>query len=198
MRRGTRRAAPTSALASAIASTRNQLMNCMFRKTLGLMLGCAALALSAQAMAAPAPAAADPIHVDIPVPLKHADVVFNMDHRAFVGDLPVGMNYMHLLAMRYAKDHITGKIIGVFHGAGAYMVLNDKAYDAARHVKTGNPYAPIVAALRKQGVQIEECRVSMMAHHWGNADLLPGVLVNGGAVARLIELQQQGYVQIQP
>ena len=173
-------------------------MNCMFRKTLGLMLGCAALALSAQAMAAPAPAAADPIHVDIPVPLKHADVVFNMDHRAFVGDLPVGMNYMHLLAMRYAKDHITGKIIGVFHGAGAYMVLNDKAYDAARQVKTGNPYAPIVAALRKQGVQIEECRVSMMAHHWGNADLLPGVLVNGGAVARLIELQQQGYVQIQP
>ena len=173
-------------------------MNPPFRKTMQLLLGCAALALSAQAMAAPAPATADPIHVDIPVPLKHADVVFNMDHRAFVGDLPVGMNYMHLLAMRYAKDHITGKIIGVFHGAGAYMVLNDKAYDAARHVKTGNPYAPIIAGLRKQGVQIEECRVSMMAHHWGNADLLPGVLVNGGAVARLIELQQQGYVQIQP
>ncbi|MDE1956089.1 MAG: hypothetical protein KGJ03_10225, partial [Betaproteobacteria bacterium] len=101
-------------------------MNSLFRKSLSSMLGCAALALAGHAMAAPAPA--DPIHVDIPVPLKHADVVFNMDHRAFVGDLPVGMNYMHLLAMRYAKDHITGKIIGVFHGAGAYMVLNDKAY----------------------------------------------------------------------
>ena len=86
-------------------------MNSRLRKTVLLMLGSAALALGAQAMAAPAPA--DPIHVDIPVPLKHADVVFNMDHRAFVGDLPVGMNYMHLLSMRYHKDHITGKIIGV-------------------------------------------------------------------------------------
>ena len=173
-------------------------MNHKLRHTLQALLCGAAFALGAQAMAAEPAAAAPAIHVDIPVPLKHANVVFNMDHRAFVGDLPVGMNYMHLLSMRYHKDHITGKIIGVFHGAAAYMVLNDKAYDAARHVKTGNPYAPVIAALQKQGVQIEECRVSMKAHHWGNANLLPGVLVNGGAVARLIELEQQGYVQIQP
>ena len=168
----------------------------VFRKTLfGAVLAAAVVAVPA--VAAPAPAA-DPIHVDIPVKLKHADVVFNMDHLAFAGDLPFGMNYMHLLAERYKKDGTTGKIVGVFHGPAAYMVLNDKAYDTARHVKTGNPYAPIIANLRKEGVQIEECRVSMKANHWGNADLLPGVLVNGGAVARLIELEQQGYIEIQP
>ena len=36
--------------------------------------------------------------VDIPVVLEKANVVFNMDHLAFAGDLPVGINYMHLLA----------------------------------------------------------------------------------------------------
>ncbi len=160
------------------------------------ILGAAALVGCGSALAAPP--AGPAIHVDIPVRLKHADVVFNMDHRAFAGDLPVGMHYMDLLAQRYKKQSIRGKIIGVFHGDGAYMVLDDRAYDAARHVSTGNPYAGLIAHLRAQGVQIEECRVSMMAHHWGNSDLLPGVLVNGGAVARLIQLHQEGYAQIQP
>ena len=154
---------------------------------------------------------ADPIHIDIPVPLKQANVVFNMDHLAFLADLPFGMNYMHLLAMRMKKDAIKGKIIGVFqtglgayeeygifHGDAAYMTLNDKAYDAERHVTTGNPYAKTIAGLQNEGVQIEECAVSMKGHHWGNADLLPGVLVNAGAVGRIVQLVQEGYVQIQP
>lgn len=34
----------------------------------------------------------------------------------------------------------------------------------------------------KQGVQVEECAVSMKAHHWVNEDLLPGVKVNAGTV----------------
>ncbi|MGD9786617.1 MAG: hypothetical protein AB7U30_01550 [Sulfuricellaceae bacterium] len=47
-------------------------------------------------------------------------------------------------------------------------------------------------------MQIEECVNSMKNNHWVNADLLPGVKVNGGAVARLIQLEQQGFIQIQP
>lgn len=138
------------------------------------------------------------IHVDIPVTLKHANVVFNMDHLAFSGDMPVGIHYMHLLAKRFVKDGTKGKIIGIFHGDAAYMTLNDETYDKVRHVKTGNPYKGPIAELLKQGVQVEECAVSMKAHHWTNKDLLPGIKVNGGAVARLIELIQEGYVQIQP
>ena len=142
--------------------------------------------------------AADAIHIDIPVVLKEANVVFNMDHLAFAGDLPVGINYMHLLANRFREQGTTGRIIGIFHGDAAYMTLNDKTYNAYRHVGTGNPYKDRIAELLRQGVQIEECAVSMRGHKWVNEDLLPGVKVNSGAVGRLIQLIREGYVQMQP
>ena len=138
------------------------------------------------------------IHVDIPVVLKKANVVFNIDHLAFAGDLPVGINYMHLLATRFKELETKGQIIGVFHGDAAYMTLNDKAYNAYRKVSTGNPYRGLIAELLTHGVQIEECAFSMKNHKWGNEDLLPGVKVNKGAVSRLTQLIQEGYVQIQP
>jgi len=40
--------------------------------------------------------------------------------------------------------------------------------------------------------------ISMKNHKWVNEDLLPGVKVSRGAVGRIIQLVQQGYVQIQP
>jgi len=138
------------------------------------------------------------IHVDIPVKLKPVKVVFNMAHDTFAGDVPVGMHYMEVLAKRLKKDHVKGKIIGVFHFQAAYMNLNDKTYNAVRHVKTGNPYKSIVADLMKKGVGIEECVNSMKAHHWTNGNLLPGVKVVDGAVPRLIQLQQEGYAVIEP
>ena len=156
-----------------------------------LLFGATAMA---QSDASPEPS----IHVDIPVDLKQANVVFNMDHRAFAGDMPIGMKYMQLLAERNKKTGTTGKIIGVFHGEAAYLTLNDKAYNAYRHVASGNPYKTLVEGLQKDGVQLEECAVSMKGNHWSNADLLPGILVNAGAIIRLTQLVQQGYVQIEP
>jgi intracellular sulfur oxidation DsrE/DsrF family protein len=102
------------------------------------------------------------------------------------------------LASRYKEQNIKGQIIGIFHGEAAYMTLNERGYNAYRTVSTGNPYRELIAALLKQGVQIEECAVSMKSHNWTNEDLLPGVKVNTGAVIRLIQLTQEGYVQIQP
>jgi intracellular sulfur oxidation DsrE/DsrF family protein len=138
------------------------------------------------------------IVVEIPVLLEKANVVFNMDHLAFTGDVPVGISYMHLLTNRFREMNIKGQIIGVFHGDAAYMTLNDEAYNAYRKVITGNPYKGLLAELLKQGVQIEECVVSMKNHAWGAEDLLPGVKINAGAVGRLIQLTQEGFVQIQP
>jgi len=138
------------------------------------------------------------IKIDIPVKLEKANVVFNMDHLAFSGDVPVGIKYMHLLAKRMKEMGTKGKIIGVFHGEAAYMTLNDKAYNTYRNISTGNPYKGLIAELLKQDVQVEECAVSMKGHNWVNEDLLPGVKVNAGAVARLVQLVQEGYVQIQP
>jgi len=138
------------------------------------------------------------IVVEIPVVLEKADVVFNLDHLAFAGDVPVGINYMRLLANRFREMNTKGQIVGIFHGDAAYMPLNDEAYNAFRKVITGNPYKELFAELIKQGVQIEECVVSMKNHAWGNEDLLPGVKVSAGAVGRLIQLTQAGYIQIQP
>jgi intracellular sulfur oxidation DsrE/DsrF family protein len=138
------------------------------------------------------------IIVELQVVLEKANVVFNMDHLAFAGDLPVGINYMHLLINRFRKMGTKGNIIGIFHGEAAYLTLNDNAYNAYCNVITGNPYKGRITELLKQGVQIEECSVSMKNHQWGNEDLLPGVKVNNGAVGRLIQLVQEGYIQIQP
>lgn len=138
------------------------------------------------------------ITINIPVTLKKANVVFNMDHIALAGDMPVGMKYMDLLNKKVKKDKAQGEIIGVFHGSAAFMTLNDQAYNANRKVKTGNPYKGLVEGLIASGVKIEECAVSMKGHGWRNEDLLPGVKVNSGAVGRIIQLVQQGYVQIQP
>ena len=79
------------------------------------------------------------IIVELQVVLEKANVVFNMDHLAFAGDLPVGINYMHLLINRFKKMGTKGNIIGIFHGDAAYLTLNDNAYNAYRHVLTGDP-----------------------------------------------------------
>lgn len=151
--------------------------------------------LSAQDASAPPD---HPIKVDVPVRLEKANVVFDMSHLALAGDTPFGLKYMHLLATRFKKGGIKGQIIGIFHGEAAYLTLTDSAYNAYRHGATGNPYKGLIAELIQQGVQIEECAVSMKNHHWGNQDLLPQIKVNAGAIGRLIQLAQEGYVQIQP
>lgn len=152
-------------------------------------------AFAAEALPTPEPAK---ITVDVPVTLKTANVVFNMDHIALGGDMPFGMKYMDLLSKKMKADQATGKIIGVFHGPGAFMTLNDVSYNSNRHVTTGNPYKGLINELVAEGVQIEECAESMKGNGWTNKDLLPAVKVNTGAVGRIVELTQQGFVQIQP
>lgn len=138
------------------------------------------------------------IKIDVPVVLKQAKVVFNMDHIAAQGDMPVGMRYMDLMSKRFKENKTEGNIISVFHGMAGYMTLNDEAYNQNRKVTTGNPYKGLVANLIAQGIQIEECAVTMKSNNWSNSDLLPGVKVNTGAVARLVQLAQDGYTAIQP
>lgn len=153
-----------------------------------------------QAQTAPQPAARGEgeLKVDVPVALKEARVVFNMDHAVFVGDVPVGLNFMRLMLGRFHEMGTRATLVAVFHGEAGYMALDDEAYDACRGVTTGNPYKGLIAALQKQGVGMEVCVVTMKVNHWTNRDLLPGVKVDGGGVLRIVELVQQGFVQIQP
>lgn len=138
------------------------------------------------------------VTIDIPVHLEKANVVFNMNHMVLRGDVPLGMRYMDLMSAHFKEAGIQGQIIGVFYSEAAHLTLNDKAYNAFRGVATGNPNKELIARLMQQGVQLEECAESMRNHHWTNADLLPGIKVNTGATERLIQLTQQGYVQLQP
>ena len=173
----------------------NKILNSLVR---GIMVASVCLSVQAVAAEANTPGNEAKITIDVPVKLKEANVVFNMDHIALAGDMPIGMKYMELLHKKMQMDKTAGKIIGIFHGPAAFMTLNDQAYNANRKVTTGNPYKGLIEGLIASGVQIEECAVSMKGNGWTNKDLLPGVKVNSGAIGRLIQLTQEGYIQIQP
>lgn len=149
------------------------------------------------ASAAPADPAGD-IRIDVPVALKQAKVVFNMDHAAFAGDTPVGLTHMTLMTERFKQVGTQWKMAAIFHGEVGYLLLNDESYNAVRKTKTGNPYKPMIQNLINQGVDVEACAVTMKGNKWTNANLLPGVKVNTGADGRIIELVQEGYVMLQP
>ena len=142
--------------------------------------------------------ASEAVRIDIPVRLSEARVVFNLDHLAFDGDEPIGLQFMNVMVERFRSSPVKWQIIGIFHGPNGYMALSDASYDRVRHWQQGNPYKNQIATLQAAGVQIELCAETMRLNGWRNADLLPGVKVNSGANFRLIELIQQGFVEIHP
>jgi uncharacterized protein len=147
---------------------------------------------------AASPSSGDVLRIDVPVVLKEAKVVFNLDHLAFEGDEPTGLDFMRDMVTRFRADHTKSRIVAIFHGAAGYMVLDDAAYDRVRNWRNGNPYKDQIAALQREGVDIEECGETMATNHWYNAELLPGVKVNTGANFRIVQLVQGGFVQLQP
>ena len=142
------------------------------------------------------------LHIDIPVKLEKANIVFDIGHLVLNGDMPFFIGDMDLLVTNLSDWNVKGDVIAVFHGDAAYLVLNDDAYNANRHVQTGhpvrsgNPYGKLLTGLMDQGVQIELCGATAAANHWGNADLLPGVKVNTNAMVRVTELEQKGFTMI--
>jgi intracellular sulfur oxidation DsrE/DsrF family protein len=139
---------------------------------------------------------AQALHIDVPVKLEKANVVVDVGNLVLVGDMPFVLGDLHVLANDYSENKTQGEIIAVFHGNAAYLVLNDDAYNADRHIQTGNPYAKLIMALMQQGVQIELCGATAAANHWVNSNLLAGVKVNTDAMARVTELQQKGFTLI--
>jgi len=142
------------------------------------------------------------LHIDIPVKLEKANIVFDIGHLVLNGDMPFFIGDMDLLVTNLSDWNVKGEVIAVFHGDAAYLVLNDDAYNANRHVQTGhsvhtgNPYAKLLTGLMDQGVQIELCGATAAANHWGNANLLPGVKVDTNAMVRVTELEQKGFTMI--
>jgi intracellular sulfur oxidation DsrE/DsrF family protein len=137
------------------------------------------------------------LHIDIPAKLdQEANVAFNIDRLALNGDMPIALGHLQFLVNDYRKLNTKGRLIAIFHTDAGHVTLDDRAYNAARHVTTGNPYKGPLDSLIKKGVQVELCGATAKAHHWGNDDLLPGVKVNNDAMVRLTQLGLEGYVQI--
>ncbi len=98
-------------------------------------------------------------------------------------------------------------VIGVFHGRDAASWLLSDAWWKANSQYSGNPYKSYIEkifALKSQGVniQLEICAVTMHGNKWTNTDVYASpngkIYVNQGAVGRLIDLEQSGYVYYQP
>jgi intracellular sulfur oxidation DsrE/DsrF family protein len=170
-------------------------------RTMGRMTrGLAACALWLIALCAPLPAQGTPpeLTIDIDVRLKTAKVVLNLDHLAYAGKEPFGLLYARIMQEQFSADKAAWQVIAIFHGQAGYWSLNDAAYDRVRRTNTGNPYAKQIAALQAGGVRFEVCGQTARDNKWVNADFLPGIAVNSGANFRIIQLVQDGFVQIQP
>jgi intracellular sulfur oxidation DsrE/DsrF family protein len=136
------------------------------------------------------------LHIDIPTRLEKANVVIDLGHAVFNGDMPFALADANLLASDLREWNAKGQLIVIFHGDAAYFILNDETYNANRHVSTGNPYKQLLSGLMEKGVQLELCGATAKGNHWGNANLLPGIKVNVNAMVRLTQLEQDGYTMI--
>ena len=137
-----------------------------------------------------------PLHIDIPVKLSDVKTVYSIGALQFEGDLPASIFHMQLITNDIANSHAESQVIAVFHTNAGHVTLHDQAYNADRNIATGNPYKNLVAELQGRGVEVELCGATARAHHWGNADLLPGIKVNTDAMARTTQLVQAGFVKI--
>jgi|SRR5579871_4639638 len=161
-----------------------------------LAVAASAAATSAQGGEASPPAA--PIRIDIPITLTSAKIVYNMDHAAYTGDLPLGLRFLRIQVDSFKQTGVKAEVIAVVHAAMGYILLNDETYNRVRSVATGNPYRELIAGLIKDGVQFEATSVTLQTNGWTNDNLLPDIRVNGGGIPRIVQLVQEGFVQIQP
>ena len=142
------------------------------------------------------PVSEKPLHIDIPVKLRDVKTVYSISQLAFEGDLPASIFHMQLITNDIADSKAESEVIAVFHTNAGHVTLHDSAYNADRNIAMGNPYKDLLADLMKRGVHVELCGATAKAHHWGNADLLPGIKVNTDAMSRTTQLVQQGFVKI--
>ena len=136
------------------------------------------------------------ITIDIPVKLSSVKSVHSIGSLQFEGDLPAALFHLQLITNDIKDWGADAEVVVVFHTNAGHLTLNDEAYNYSRKIAVGNPSKDMIADLVKKGVGIELCGATAKVNGWGNADLLPNVKINTDAMARTIELVQQGFVKI--
>lgn len=134
--------------------------------------------------------------IDVPVTIKDAHVLFRIDRVVPSRDNHLALQQITVLSEKLRQMGANAKIVVVFNGDGGFMALNDEAYNEIKSTKDGNPYKTAIENLLAQGVEVEECGMTMMRERWRNNQLLPEIKVNTGANLRVIDLVQKGYVLI--
>jgi intracellular sulfur oxidation DsrE/DsrF family protein len=137
-----------------------------------------------------------PLEIDIQVKLAEVNAVFSIGALMFEGDLLASLFHLQLIENDVADWNANAQVVAVFHTNAGHVTLIHSTYNADRNVATGNPYKELLANLIKRGVRIELCGATAKAHSWGNADLLPGIKINTDAMARTVQLVQEGFVKI--
>ncbi|SON59205.1 Fatty acid oxidation complex subunit alpha [Mycobacterium simulans] len=135
------------------------------------------------------------MHIDIPIQLDEVKVAVSVASLSFEGDMPAVLFHAGLVITDAADWQAKSQVVVVFHTNAGHVTLDDEAYSANRHIATGNPDKPVVAALIQRGAQVELCGATAKANAWHNADLIPGIKINRNAMARLTQLVQQGYAK---
>ncbi|EJC85333.1 DsrE/DsrF-like family protein [Rhizobium leguminosarum bv. trifolii WSM2297] len=136
------------------------------------------------------------LFIDIPVELREVKSVHSIGGLEFEGDLPAALFHLQLITTDIANWKASSEVVVVFHTNAGHVTLDDEAYNSSRNIATGNPYKKLVADLMDIGVKVELCGATARVNGWGNANLLPGIKVNLDAMARTIQLVQQGFVKI--
>jgi intracellular sulfur oxidation DsrE/DsrF family protein len=85
-------------------------------------------------------------------------------------------------------------VVVILHGGASYWALKDETYGAFTKKEAGNPNSGLINDLVASGVSVELCAQAMKHHGWARMDILPGVRIVSGVCARVVELEQQGYV----
>lgn len=142
------------------------------------------------------PDSSKPLHIDCPVILSDVKAVFSIGELSFEGDLPAAIFHLGLVTHDVSEWSATSQVFAIFHTNAGHVTLNDKSYNSDRNIETGNPYKLLLSALIQQGVHVELCGATARAHNWGNEDLLPNINVNTDAMARTIQLVQEGFIKI--
>jgi intracellular sulfur oxidation DsrE/DsrF family protein len=83
------------------------------------------------------------------------------------------------------------KFVAIAYGAATSVALDDAHYKAAYGV--ANPNLPVIASLRKAGVDVAVCGQSVLEHSYQYEWIDSSVTVALSAITTITSLEQQGY-----
>ncbi len=102
-----------------------------------------------------------------------------------------------MVALRNVQNHLNAskdvRIVVVTHGKGIDFLLNG-AQD-----KNGNPYEPVVQALKDKGVDFRVCNNTLNSRKLDASAVIPEARIVPSGVAEIGRLQaKEGYVYLKP